>query len=881
MHNDNPFTSPEQGKVPSQIQEWASYYRSRSFAISRIRAGQKRPMSPEWTTKSAEQDEFVEGDNIGLLMGWLSCGGLVGHVMVSVDLDSADAIARADDFLPATGMVDGRPSKPRAHRYYLIPTCSIPEWATSKASQAAEAAALSNNHPGAFKKAFRILKEGKSLIAIDFLGTGSQCVAPPSLHETSGETREWEGGVCGEPAIVDFLLLWGTVCQLASAIGCQRPANCQDTPGFEVASCKITKCLAAGIVRSTFGSAVTNSARAAQSDDGQIDQRLASAARYLAAIRNNDLSRAGSFGHNTLFRHVSAIVNGFSIFDERVVLNLFINQYNARLVQLGRLYPNEGLEPWTDDELLHKIRDAIKGGPPEGKVTGWLLANTDESAEDPMAWNNPARLACGLANRKTIRFLNDSVYHYDSDRWAAISDGSLRACMQLHAETEARKHFLAGQSPQRQLQKLGMLDSKMLLLAGTLAEISGRGRTAESGVPKVSQRLINDALGSLRARCRLPDGIELDVHLSDHEPRDWLRVRNGILDLETVNLAPHDPDWFSLVRLPVTFETGAVEPKRWLEFLDEVMGSDSARIALLQEIFGWCLDRRSRLQHFVLLVGSGANGKGVYLHVLQGLLGRANCSAVGLSELSSGNHRFAAFGLLGKLANLKGDQAYIDSRDESALKELTGGDLFSFEQKGKQPIYNVNRAKLIFVCNQLPTFGDKSEGVWRRLIAIPFELVVLKERRNPAMLTDDYWSTEMPGILNWALAGLARLRASGQFGVPEICQRLSDQHRNDSNPARGFLLEHYEETGTEIDFVSNADVHGDYIRWCNTSGYIHKLTSVAFGREVSTAFPRSRIGLKRVGLARDTARGRFGIRRIDSLSSGPLFPSDCKNERPI
>ena len=78
------------------------------------------------------------------------------------------------------------------------------------------------------------------------------------------------------------------------------------------------------------------------------------------------------------------------------------------------------------------------------------------------------------------------------------------------------------------------------------------------------------------------------------------------------------------------------------------------------------------------------------------------------------------YGLLGKLANLVGDQGFFELGDEGILKTLTGGDVFAFEEKNKMPVYRRNDCKLVFACNQLPTFRDKSEGTWRRAVPIPF-----------------------------------------------------------------------------------------------------------------------------------------------------------------
>jgi hypothetical protein len=90
---------------------WVSRYRSSGLAVAAIRPGEKVPGYRGWTQRSLEPQDFRPGDQVGLMPG-----GLSGD-LVCVDLDSQDAVARADEFLPPTAMIEGRPGKPRSHRY--------------------------------------------------------------------------------------------------------------------------------------------------------------------------------------------------------------------------------------------------------------------------------------------------------------------------------------------------------------------------------------------------------------------------------------------------------------------------------------------------------------------------------------------------------------------------------------------------------------------------------------------------------------------------------------------------------------------------------------------------------------------------------------------
>ena len=106
------------------VREWARVYQERGLGICKLRPGQKRPNYKKWNRQSLPPELFRPCDSIGLLSGRLS-GDLV-----CVDIDCLKALEAADRYLPATGMVEGRPGKPRSHRWYKV--VDVPEAWTAK-----------------------------------------------------------------------------------------------------------------------------------------------------------------------------------------------------------------------------------------------------------------------------------------------------------------------------------------------------------------------------------------------------------------------------------------------------------------------------------------------------------------------------------------------------------------------------------------------------------------------------------------------------------------------------------------------------------------------------------------------------------------------------
>ena len=93
---------------------------------------------------------------MGVLLGKPSRG------LTDIDLDAPEAADVADLLLPQTGMVHGRKSKPRSHRYYRIGNSPAPARFTDV--------------------------DGSCLLEIR--STGQQTIVPPSVHP-SGERIRW------------------------------------------------------------------------------------------------------------------------------------------------------------------------------------------------------------------------------------------------------------------------------------------------------------------------------------------------------------------------------------------------------------------------------------------------------------------------------------------------------------------------------------------------------------------------------------------------------------------------------------------------------------------------------------------------------------------
>ena len=382
----------------------------------------------------------------------------------------------------------------------------------------------------------------------------------------------------------------------------------------------------------------------------------------------------------------------------------------------------------------------------------------------------------------------------------------------------------------------------------------GEGQEEESDkVRKVTTRLVTDVIQAVRSITSLSSRTDWQTWIDGTARPNCVAVENCLLDLDSFiarrddwNL-PHTPNWFSQVLLPYPVDTACkdVQSPRWDSFLDRAMAGNQENIKTLQEWCGYCLTHDTSQQRFLFLEGEGNNGKSVFCAALIALLGRANVSHVPLERFAG---RFDMVTTLGKLANIATECSELDKAAEGVLKSFTSGDRMLFEEKHKRSFSAMPTARLVLSANNRPRFSDRSGGLWRRMMVIQFDVTIPKDERILGMDKPEWWerSGELPGIFWWAVLGLHRLRQQGGFTESEQSVAAVEEYREETNPARAFLVECCEASDDPDATIFSSELYGTYCKWCRSHGY-HSLGERMFGREVKRVFP-------------STARRKLGAR---------------------
>ena len=359
---------------------------------------------------------------------------------------------------------------------------------------------------------------------------------------------------------------------------------------------------------------------------------------------------------------------------------------------------------------------------------------------------------------------------------------------------------------------------------------------------KVTKPLITNVVEAMATTQVIPFSIEPMTWIGNdpnHRCRqNYIAMQNGVLDLDRVMagesdcILPHSSSWFSTVCLPYAFDAEATCP-RWEAFLERSLEQDPERIKILQEWAGYCLKPDTSQQKFLAMEGEGGNGKSVFMAGLQAMLGADNCSHIGLERLTGDS--FDTAETYGKLVNICADVGEVDKLSEGNLKSFTSGDVMSYKRKFLGGLTTKPTARLVLSFNKRPRFHDPTNGVWRRMLLIPWRIQITDEERVFGMDSADWWERtgELPGIFNWALLGLYRLINQRRFTSSDLVTEAIQDYKDEANPTQVFIREHFEKSDSAI---KTSWIYYFYKKWAEENGY-RPMNDKTFCKELVRVFP--------------------------------------------
>ena len=310
--------------------------------------------------------------------------------------------------------------------------------------------------------------------------------------------------------------------------------------------------------------------------------------------------------------------------------------------------------------------------------------------------------------------------------------------------------------------------------------------------------------------------------------RNFFNALNCMVGLKTLKMYPHDSKYQSTIQPPIVYDPQATCPI-FMDMLDKIFLGDAELIDLVQEIFGYCLSTSVAGQRFFLFIGEGANGKSTLIDCLKWVVGDENYSCVPLRDL---NNSFKCYALVDKLLNVVTENE-TDGKgfNSEALKAITTGDAITVEKKYADSFTYEPFCKMVFATNDFPFSRDHTDGLTRRIVAIPFRAKfkakkdVPEEQNNGEHIfaADKFLKkkleAEKSGILTWALQGLKRLRKNGmEFTDAEAARNLGRDYREEIDPTLRFIRENIVQA-TLDERITNNDLRETFKSWATVEGH--------------------------------------------------------------
>jgi putative DNA primase/helicase len=403
------------------------------------------------------------------------------------------------------------------------------------------------------------------------------------------------------------------------------------------------------------------------------------------------------------------------------------------------------------------------------------------------------------------------------------------------------------------------VDTSEAQLKGTLGKFMGLVAT---------RNRLGELVELVKMQTALPLADDMDLN------PELLNLNNGMLDLNSGRLLPHDPKYrrTNLFRYDWTPHDPPDCP-RFKRAALEIIG-DPEVLAEVLEFYGYCLWPGQQYKKALFLVGPKDCGKSLLQEVLRQLLGEDNCSAISMDELED---HFKRVMLHRKMANICGE-ASANFFSSDGFKRLTGGDPLFAAYKGVDGFNFNSSAKLFFTANETPRVRDKSDAYYERVLMVecPRQFKLGEPSTDPYL--KDKILEELPGIFHLAVMRLYHLRKRGGFTQSRHSWQVLNAYRLESDHIAQFVEECCEfnaDDGMPAE-GPKATVFNAYKTWASEMGIKKPKDATQFWRAIRQTY-HDKVVIKGKGpQSKDSRRPPWiiGLFIRDDLADRSFFGSN-------
>lgn len=331
-----------------------------------------------------------------------------------------------------------------------------------------------------------------------------------------------------------------------------------------------------------------------------------------------------------------------------------------------------------------------------------------------------------------------------------------------------------------------------------------------------------------------------------------------------VDLLPHVREQRITKMARAHYRPDAACPE-WDRFLARVQPAPEVR-AFLKRWFGYSLTGSTTEQKLAFLYGHGRNGKSTLVDVLARIMD--DYSSTIPIETLTGTEQRKGSEATPDLVRLPGARFVRASEPEQGqkmkealIKALTGGEPILIRRMMQEFVEITPAFKLTISGNYKPEIRGADDGIWRRVMLVPFLEQIPADEVDPA-LPAKLWA-ERDGILRWMVEGCLEWMDKG-LQPPAVVTEATAAYRLDSDPLRMFLESECDITGSPEHFETARDLGDAFNAWLLDSG-----TSAWGMRQTANGIKRRAENVTGAGgevfrAAKRSTTGYLGIRLHDA-----------------
>lgn len=335
-------------------------------------------------------------------------------------------------------------------------------------------------------------------------------------------------------------------------------------------------------------------------------------------------------------------------------------------------------------------------------------------------------------------------------------------------------------------------------------------------------------------------------------PKATYDIRKGI-----AGGREHSPSDF--ITKMTSVSPGSKGEQLWQDCLSLIFCKNQELIEYVQMICGLAAIGKVFVEALIIAYGCGRNGKSTFWNAISRVLGlySGNISA---DTLTVGCRR----NIKPEMAEVKGKRLLIAAEmqegarlNDSTVKQLCSTDDVFAEKKYKDPFSFTPCHTLVLYTNHLPKVSASDDGIWRRLIVIPFDAKI--EGNADIKNYGEYlYNNAGESILAWIIEGSKKvIELDYQIPVPKCVQDAIAEHRA-QNDWFGHFLDEKCDIGESLK-ESSSSLYQAYRNYCiDTNEYVRNTADFYFALE-NAGYERITLNRKRYfkGLCLKTDDGDF------------------------